>query len=67
MKKSDKFTVLVLVIIVCLGFGGCQVQVGGKGNRQVMGRKVQGKTYHERLVSGEVSIMESIERAHRGN
>lgn len=59
------FTLILILWSVAAALSGCQVQVGGEGNRQTMGRKVQvTRTYHDRLVSGDVSILESIERAH---
>ena len=65
MKKREKMTVLIAMIIITIGFGGCQVQMGGRGNQQTIGRKVQhDNAYRERLMSGKVSIEESIKKAH---
>ena len=53
------------MIVITIGFGGCTVQVGdhntinnGRGNQKSK------QNYHDRLVSGRVSIEESIRRAH---
>jgi len=66
MKRKDKMTVLVLMIVLTIGYGGCAVQIGrtnqyynGKGNQE-LGKT---ETYKERLMSGKVSIEESIKRA----
>ena len=67
MSRKDKLTVLIAMIIITIGFGGCscQVQMGGTGNKQIS-KPVAAKkymSYHDRLVSGKVSIEESIQRA----
>jgi len=68
MSRKDKFTVLIVMIIITIGFGGCscQVQMGGKGNKQVSKSIVvkEALSYHDRLTSGKVSIEESVQRAH---
>ena len=66
MKKSDKIAVLIAMIIITIGFGGCQVQVGGSCNKQIMGRTVD-QAYRNRLMSGKVSIEESIRKANHAN
>ena len=65
LSWNDKAIVLVLMIVITLGFGGCTMQVGDHDTTNVgRGNQKSKQSYHDRLVSGKVSIQESLQRAH---
>ena len=67
MNRKDKVTTLILVLITCLGYGGCTAnfQVGKENHFNQEQKTQRDKSYRERLRTGKVSIQESFERAHR--